>query len=119
MKKNKDRKGDITLIKEIFNWNDYHPNTVKVKWNKMNWFYEVDIEPATPLKENHIEWFPQKVFIKLSQNELIVLALSLGRKFKKGIWSSSNDPKISDTIETLFLRIGRRDEFYQYRGYEY
>jgi len=119
MKKNKDRKADISIIKEIFNWNEYHPNIVKVKFNKINWFYEVDIEPDTDLKNNHIEWFPQKVFIKLSQNELIVLALSLRRQFKKGTWSSSYDPRISETIETLSFRIGRRDEFYQYRGFQY
>ena len=60
MKKNKDRKADIEIIKKVFNWNDYHPNIVKVKFNKMLWFYEIEISPANPKKENYIEWFAQK-----------------------------------------------------------
>jgi len=119
MKKNKDRKADIEIIKKVFNWNDYHPNIVKVKFNKMLWFYEIEISPANPKKENYIEWFAQKAMIELHKNDLIILQISFSRKWKPGIWSSNPDGRISDTVEMCRLRIGRRDEFYQYRGYEY
>jgi len=54
MKKNKDRKADIEIIKKVFNWNEYHPNKVEVKFNKMLWFYEIEISPANPKKDNGV-----------------------------------------------------------------
>jgi len=119
MKKNKDRKADIEIIKEVFNWNEYHPNKVKANFNKAHWFYEVEVTPANPKKDNELDWVRQKSMIKLHENDLIILSVMFTRKWKPGIWSSNPDGRISDTVESCNLRIGRRDEFYQYRGYEY
>lgn len=119
MKRNKDRKKDISLIQYIINDNQYHPIDVKVKFDKNNSFYEVKCYPKNPKKDQHdVTVLSQKTIIELMKNGLLIIKI-LFDWHHPTMWTSSGDYKISELVFSLHLRIGRDDEKYLWSSYEY
>ena len=119
MKKNKDRKKDLSIIQDVLNDNEYHPVTVAVKFNKNSFYYEVHCNPSNPKEDQHYCFYiSQKQTVELMKNGLQIIKFRVSWPHP-GIWSTSADYKLSELVFSLHLRIAREDEKYLWRSYEY